>query len=220
MKNSRTRESLFRLRAGSPWRSNSVKIAGMLGILALCVFLDCSCQRSRKPVTITFLDLEWDVRDRLPGLAQDLRDFTQETGIQAQLASRARRFSNQLALWRELLRKGSGTPDVCNIDAIWSGILNEYLMALRPYFSSDLFSQDPVVTGSYTVDDKLVAIPHHAYVGTLFYRSDLLRQYGYRQPPKTWDELEIMAARIQEANEPAGRKTFGASYGKALKARI
>ncbi len=208
VKSGRTLEPLSRLRAGSSRRLNSVKIAAMLGILAVCVFLDCSCQRSRQPVVITFLDLEWDVRDRMPGLAQDLRDFTLETGIQVNRLPGPDGSLNQLALWRELLRKGSGIPDVCNIDAIWSGILNEYLMPLGPYFSSDLFSQDPVVTGSYTVNHKLVAIPHHAYVGAFFYRSDLLRQYGYGQPPKTWDELETMAARIQAGERARGKKDF------------
>ena len=208
MKNTRTSAPLSRLRAGSPSWSNSVKIVAMLGILALCVFVDCSCQRSRKPVTITFLDLEWDVRDRLPGLAQDLRDFTQETGIRVNRLPGPDGSLNQLALWRELLRKGSGSPDVCNIDAIWAGILSEYLMDLRPYFSSDLFSQDPVVVGSYTVGNKLVAIPHHAYVGALFYRADLLQRYGYSGPPKTWDELETMAARIQAGERAKGKKDF------------
>jgi len=57
---------------------------------------------------------------------------------------------------------------VCSIDVIWSGILNQYLMDLRPHIASDLFSQYPVVVASYTVGDKLVAVPHHAYVGVCF----------------------------------------------------
>ncbi len=149
--------------------SEKCRNVGSFGALCLFgLFLSANAQTGH---SLTFLDLEWDVRDRLPGLAQDLRDFTQETGIQVNRLPGPDGSLNQLALWRELLRKGGSSPDVCNIDAIWSGILNEYLMALGPYFSSDLFSQDPVVTGSYTVDNKLVAIPHHAYVGTLFYRA-------------------------------------------------
>jgi len=154
------------------------------------------------------LDLEWDVRDRLPGLAQDLRDFTQETGIRINRLPGPDGSLNQLALWRELLPKGSGTPDVCNIDVIWSGILNDYLTDLKPYFSSDLFSNDPVVIGSYMVGKKLVAIPHHAYVGALYYRPDLLQRYGYRRPPKTWDELKTMAARMQAGERARGNKDF------------
>jgi trehalose/maltose transport system substrate-binding protein len=42
----------------------------------------------------------------------------------------------------------------------------------------------------------------------LFYRVDLLRQYGYRAPPKTWDELERMAARIQAGERATGSQDF------------
>ena len=53
-----------------------------------------------------------------------------------------------------------------------------------------------------------MAIPHHAYVGVLLYRTDLLHQYGYRAPPKTWDELEAMAARIQAGERARGEAKF------------
>src|SRR5262249_22632051 len=156
---------------------------------SLCLCPDCSRPSSDKPVTITFLDLEWDAQDRLPGLGQDLLDFTRETGIRVKRLPGPDGSLTQLGLWRELLQKGAGSPDVCNIDVIWSGIFDQYLMDLKPHFGADLYSQDPVVVSSYTVGGKLVAIPHHAYLGVLYYRADLLRRYGYREPPKTWDEL-------------------------------
>src|SRR5207245_9995012 len=45
-------------------------------------------------------------------------------------------------------------------------------------------------------------------IGLLYYRTDLLRQYGYREPPRTWDQLEIMAARIQAGARAKGKKQF------------
>lgn len=185
-----------------------MRIVGILGILLLTCGLGCARKSSHEPVTVTFLDVEWEGPDQLPGLARDLQDFTRETGIQVKRLPAPDGSLNQLALWRELLQKGGATPDVCGIDVIWSGILDQYLMDLKPHFAADLFSQDPVVVASYTVGDKLVAIPHHAYVGVLLYRADLLRQYGYREPPKTWDELEMMAARIQAGERAKGEKDF------------
>jgi trehalose/maltose transport system substrate-binding protein len=51
-------------------------------------------------------------------------------------------------------------------------------------------------------------MPYCADVRLLFYRTDLLRQYGYREPPRSWDELEIMAARIQAGERAKGKKQF------------
>ena len=185
-----------------------MKIVAILGILLLYLGPDGSRQSSREPVTVTFLDVEWDAPDQLPGLAQDVQDFTRETGIQVKRLPGPEGSLNKLALWRELLQKGTAAPDVLGIDVIWSGMLNQYLMDLKPYFAADLSSQDPVVVSSYTVGDKLVAMPHHAYVGALMYRTDLLRRYGYHEPPKTWDELETMATRIQAGERARGQKDF------------
>lgn len=179
-----------------------------LGFLLLFFHLACSRPPSQKPVTVTFLDLEWDIHDRLPGLARDLQDFTQETGIQVRRLPGPDGSLNQLVLWRQLLQKGGATPDVCNIDVIWSGILDPYLMDLKPYLAAEVSAQDPDVVASYTVGDKLVAVPHHAYLGVLFYRNELLRRYGYREPPKTWEELEAMATRIQAGERARGQKEF------------
>ena len=185
-----------------------MKTAGMFWLLLVCLSLGCSSRSSPEPVTLTFLDVEWEASDQLAGLAEDLRAFTRETGIQVRRLPAPDSSLSQLALWKELLQKGTATPDVVGIDVIWSGILSQYLMDLKPYLSSDLFSQDPVVLASYSVGDKLVAIPHHAYVGVLLYRTDLLQKYGYREPPKTWDELETMAIRIQAGERARGEKDF------------
>jgi trehalose/maltose transport system substrate-binding protein len=184
------------------------KIVGILPILLLSLGLGCSRPASHEPVTVTFLDVEWDTSGLNPGLAHDLQDFTRETGIQVKRLPRPDGSLNQLALWRELLKKDAATPDVVSIDVIWSGMLNQYLMDLKPYFAAQLSAQNPVVLASYSVGDKLVAVPHHAYVAVLLYRPNLLRAYGYREPPKTWDQLETMATRIQAGERAKGEKDF------------
>ena len=94
------------------------------------------------------------------------------------------------------------------IDVIWPRILNEYFIDLKPYFVNEVSLQFPAIACSYTVDEKLVAMAYPADIGLLFYRTDLLRQYGYRDPPKTWDELERMAARIQAGERAKGNGEF------------
>ena len=95
-----------------------MKIAGMLGILLLSLGLGCSRQPPHEPVTVTFLDIEYDTPDRLPGLGQELEDFTRETGIRVRRLPRPEGSLNQLAMWKELLQKGGPTPDVYGIDVI------------------------------------------------------------------------------------------------------
>src|SRR5258707_6598838 len=76
-------------------------------------------------------------------------------------------------------------------------MLSEYSVDLKPYSANEVSLQFPPITAGFTVDNKLVAMAYRADIGLLYYRTDLLRQYGYREPPRTWDELEIMAARNQ-----------------------
>src|SRR5260370_39315373 len=87
-------------------------------------------------------------------------------------------------------------------------MLAEYFVDLKPYFANEVSHQFPALAAAYTVDNKLVAMAYHPDIGLLYYRTDLLRQYGYRQPPRTWDELESMAARIQAGGRAQGKKQF------------
>jgi trehalose/maltose transport system substrate-binding protein len=191
--------------------SSSIDVLRLSIIFLIMASLGCtsqSRQSSHEPATLTFLDVQWEASDRLSGLAQDLQDFTRETGIQVKRLPAPDASLSQLALWKELLQRGAATPDVYGIDVIWSGMLSRYLLNLKPYFGAEISSQSPVVVASYTVGDKLVAVPSHAYVGVLLYRTDLLRRYGYLNPPRTWDELGAMAARIQAGERAKGKKDF------------
>jgi len=187
--------------------SNSRRaVAIVLGAL-LASGLACSRSPRNETITLTFLDLEWDMSVR-PLAAEDLQAFTQATGIQVKAIPRPDGALNQLALWQELLRKGSAGPDVLGIDVIWSGILSQYLIDLKPYFAADLASEPAQILASYTVGDQVLAVPYHAYIGVLLYRTDLLQRYGYPEPPRTWLELETMASRIQAGERARGEKEF------------
>src|SRR5260370_34259798 len=108
----------------------------------------------------------------------------------------------------EYLGRGAPGRDVCGVDVIWRGMLPEYFTDLKPSVANEVSRQFPAIAAGYTVDNKLVAVPYRVDIGLLYYRTDLLRQYGYREPPRTWDELEIMAARIQAGERAKGKKQF------------
>jgi trehalose/maltose transport system substrate-binding protein len=169
------------------------------------------CGRSSKEsVSLTYLDPEWshDARERRAISEEVLQQFTQETGIRVTHLPAPENSPAQLALVQDLLRKRAPTPDVYSIDVVWPGILSEYLVDLKPYFAKELASDDPELVANDTVKGKLVAMPYHSNVGVLFYRANLLQEYGYNDPPRTWDQLEKMAARIQEGERAKGKKDF------------
>jgi len=188
--------------------SNSRKMASPVCIVLLSLLLEgCTRPAIHEPVTLTLLE-EWTTKTLSAAREQELQQFTRETGIRVKLLPSPESAREKLALWQELLRTGASGPDVYGIDVIWPRILNEYFIDLKPHFAGEISSQFPVIAASYTVDNKLMAMAYHADIGLLFYRTDLLRQYGYREPPSTWDELETMAARIQAGERAKGKKEF------------
>jgi trehalose/maltose transport system substrate-binding protein len=188
--------------------SNSSEMVRPVCIVFL--FLLCEgCVRTsvHEPVTLTLLE-EWSSKTFSEARQQELQQFTRETGIRVSLLPSPDSARQRLALWRELLGTGASGPDVYGIDVIWPGMLAEYFVDLKPYFANEVSLQFPAIAAGYTVDDKLVALAYRADIGLLYYRTDLLRQYGYREPPRTWDDLEIMAARIQAGERAKGKKEF------------
>src|SRR3984957_20916840 len=178
------------------------------GILVLALAL-AGCRKAAHPVTISFLDPEGllDLGDRRMVSDSAIEAFTEETGIRVNHLPTPQDNRAQLQLIRDLLQSGASTPDVYGIDAIWPGILAEYMVDLKPYFPAEMPNVDPEVLATYVVDGKLTGIPYHPNSGVLYYRADLLRKYGYGAPPRTWDQLEQMAVKIQTGERAEGKNT-------------
>ena len=168
------------------------------------------CRKPVEPVVLTFLDPEGllDLGDHRMVSDTALRDFTAETGIKVNHLPTPQDNRAQFDLIQGLLQRGATTPDVYGIDTIWSGAFAENLVDLKPYASGDQPTADPEDLASYVVDGRLIGIPYHPNSSVLYYRADLLREYGYSVPPKNWDELEKMALRIQNGERAKGKKDF------------
>src|SRR5260370_580517 len=189
--------------------ANSCKVAGTVCIVLLCLLLEgCGRPSAHEPVTLTFLE-EWVNKTFGEARQQELQQFTRETGIRVKLLPSPDSARQRLVLWRELLRTGASGPDVSGIDVIWPGMLAEYFVDLKPYFATEFSLQFPAIAAGYTVDNKLVAMAYRPDIGLLYYRTDLLRQDGYRDPPRTWDELGIMAAPMRSVRRGTGGKQVG-----------
>ena len=190
-----------------PYPSRKIAWPACIVLLSL---LPQGCARPTvlEPVTLTLLDQEWTTRKFTEEREQELQQFTRETGIRVKLLPAPESAREKLALWQDLLGTGASSPDAYGLDVIWPRILAEHFIDLKPYFANEISLQFPAIAATYTVDNKLVAMPYYANIGLLYYRSDLLRQYGYREAPRTWDELEMMAARIQAGERAKGKKQF------------
>lgn len=139
---------------------------------------------------------------------QALAVFEQQRGIAVKNLVAYDTIDERLSLFEDLFRRKSPQPDICKIDTIWPGALADDLIDLRPYLGDELRAIDPTLLRYFTVDGRVVGLPVTIDTGILYYRTDLLRKYGYRHPPETWDELERMAAVIQRGERRSGNKDF------------
>jgi trehalose/maltose transport system substrate-binding protein len=204
--NSRKKMSCFRGPDLSPLALRHLSIACILFLILFA--LGChSAGRDSSGIILTIIDQGW--LGSGPRLGPELEEFTRQTGIRVQILPAPEAAVEQLATWRELLDSHAEVPDVYAIDIIWPRLLADGLIDLKPYVpEEDIAAHFPELIANYTADGKLVALPHNMNEGLLFYRVDLLANYGYSAPPKTWEELEAMARRIQAGERANGNKEF------------
>jgi trehalose/maltose transport system substrate-binding protein len=177
-------------------------------VVFLIVGLGACHHSSVEPVTVTLLDPGWPDKEFSDWRDHEVAEFARETGIHVKLLPAPETALDQLSLWRKLLDSGPDAPDVYAIDVIWPSLLADDFIDLQPYLAQDTAVDFPWLVSNDTVNGRLVAMPYHADAGLLFYRTDLLRKYGYSSPPRTWDELEKMASRIQTGERANGNKDF------------
>ena len=191
-----------------PWARGVVLVATCL--LALSVGEGCAPSiKAPAGITVTLIDQRWADKESQSKLHQELQQFTQSSGIRVEVLPAPEAAVEQLAAWRKLLESRARVPDVYAIDVVWPGILAKDLLDLKSYVPArEIGAHFPELIANNTVDGRLVALPYNTSAGLLFYRVDLLREYGYNAPPKTWDELERMAMRIQSGQRAKGYKDF------------
>lgn len=108
--------------------------------------------------------------------------------------------TDRYALYLQLFEAQSNDADILEIDVIWPGDLSEHLVDFYQYdgVEEDMQAHFDAIVENNTVDGKLVGLPAFTDAGLLYYRTDLLEQYGFDGPPETWTELQEMATTIME----------------------
>jgi len=147
---------------------------------------------------------------------EEFMDFTQRAldaswrghAIRVQTMPTLNSMTSQLSLYEDIFKRRLPRPDICEIDVIWPAMLAGHLVDLGPYVGDGVKQFDPTLIENYTIDGRLVALPLYIDSGLLYYREDLLREYGFTAAPETWTELEQMARRIQAGERRKGKNNF------------
>jgi trehalose/maltose transport system substrate-binding protein len=154
--------------------------------------------------------LSCDANDAaVPLCTQEAQAWAQKTGNTVKIIETPPPTNERLALYQQNLAAGSSTIDVYMIDVIHPGILGGFMIDLKPSFTdAELKAYFPRIVDNNTLGSKLTSIPFFTDAGLLYYRTDLLKKYGYNAAPKTWQELQLMGTKIQAGERKAGNKNF------------
>src|SRR4029453_3129005 len=198
-------------------------LAGAVGALALIAFIGVAAASSNKPAhaqraaatrpgpkgpnaaaikrkyggqTIPFVgDSVGDGHVRDTALATR---FTKDTGIKGKVFSHPSASDQSYAQLARAFSSKSSSIDVAMIDVDWPGAFAPYLVNLKPKLGKQAKLDVKSIVPNDTIRGRLVAMPWFGDYGILYYRTDLLKKYGYSGPPKTWTTLFQMAKKIQD----------------------
>jgi trehalose/maltose transport system substrate-binding protein len=141
------------------------------------------------------------VGDSVGGLhARDLalaKRFQKDTGIKVKVIPHPAASDASYSQLARAFSSKSSAYDVMMVDVVWPGAFAPYLVNLKPKLGKASKAHVQGIVQNDTIGGKLVAMPWFGDYGILYYRTDLLKKYGYSSPPKTWSDLFKMAAKIQ-----------------------
>jgi len=176
-------------------------------LFSICFCAACSRNPAALPPALIMMSTGQNPADRAFVLSA-LDQYRNKTGVRINVPGAYDSMDDRLKLFEDLFAKRSSEPDICEIDNIWPGLLANDLVDLKPYLGDEMTAIDKSLLEAFTVEGRLVALPEHVETGVLYYRTDLLKKYGYQRPPETWDELGRMAQVIQDGERKAGAKDF------------
>jgi trehalose/maltose transport system substrate-binding protein len=135
--------------------------------------------------------------------------FQKDTGIKVKLVPHP---AASDAAYADLVRNfasHSSSYDVMMLDVVWPGAFAPYLVNLKPALGQQAKLHAAGIVQNDTVGGKLVAMPWFGDFGILYYRTDLLKKYGYKGPPTTWAQLGAMAKKIQAGERKSNPNFYG-----------
>ncbi|MEU7177674.1 MULTISPECIES: extracellular solute-binding protein [Streptomyces] len=153
------------------------------------------------------------------GVRRDLiRDWERRTGRAVRIVTLPDTADGQRSQLLAAGQSGNSGYDVLNIDVAWTAEFAE-AGVIRPWGTAldGDFLGSVVKTAEH--GGRIWGVPFNTDAGLLYYRKDILHDYGYDQPPSNWGELKNMAAQVAAAyNRKAAKDSTSAEAGKDGKA--
>ena len=135
--------------------------------------------------------------------------FSRDTGIKVSVVPHPAASDQSYSQLVRAFSQKSSSIDVAMIDVVWPGAFAPYLVDLKPKLGKQAKLHAQGIIQNDTIGGKLVAMPWFGDYGILYYRTDLLKKYGYSAPPKTWADLFKMAKKIQDGEQKANPNFAG-----------
>ena len=98
------------------------------------------------------------------------------------------------------LQSGKSSVDVIGGDVVWPAqfAANGFLVDLSDRFTDEMKGDHldgPLQPITY--EGRTYGVPWFTDAGMFYYRKDLLENSGFSEPPKTWDEMKEMVAKVR-----------------------
>jgi multiple sugar transport system substrate-binding protein len=98
------------------------------------------------------------------------------------------------------LQSGRSTMDVIAGDVVWPAqfAANGYILDLSDRFTQKMqgkYLEGPVQAVQF--EGKTYGVPWFTDAGMFYYRTDLLEESGFPEPPKTWEEMKSMSEKVR-----------------------
>jgi trehalose/maltose transport system substrate-binding protein len=135
--------------------------------------------------------------------------FSKDTGIKVKVVPHPAASDASYSQLARAFRSHSSSIDVAMIDVVWPGAFAPFLVDLKPKLGKQAKLHAAGIVANDTVGGHLVAMPWFGDFGILYYRTDLLKKYGYNGPPSTWSQLFTEARKIQEGEQKSNPNFSG-----------
>lgn len=135
--------------------------------------------------------------------------FSRDTGIKVSVVPHPAASDQSYSQLVRAFSQKSSSIDVAMIDVVWPGAFAPYLVDLKPKLGKQAKLHVQGIIQNNTIGGRLVAMPWFGDYGILYYRTDLLKKYGYSGPPKTWADLFKMAKKIQDGEQKTNSNFTG-----------